>query len=310
MNDAVRQVPTPPGPRRNAVVAALVALRPKQWTKNLLLFAGLLFTLDQRHGLRDFERAALGFVLFSLLSGVAYLINDVVDVERDRSHPTKRYRPIAAGELGARQAIILAIALIVVVAVFSGMLGLRFEAAAGAYLVITLSYSFLLKHIVILDVISLALGFVLRAVAGAWAIPVAISPWLVLCTFELALFLGISKRRGELVAVLAGRKSGRPILEEYTADMLDQMGTIVTSALVMSYALYTIQSPSALKHHYLMATNPFVLYGIFRYIYLIHRHSLGEAPDEVLLKDKPLLVNVALWALTTGLIVMHVRPLQ
>jgi 4-hydroxybenzoate polyprenyltransferase len=284
--------------------AIIVALRPRQWTKNLLLFAGLLFTLDKSHIIVNFERAMLGFAIFSLLSGATYIINDIADVESDRHHPTKKLRPIASGELPVPIAIVAAIIIVIVACSVSSLLGLKFEVAAAAYFLLTLSYSFWLKHVVILDLFILASGFVLRAVAGAWAISVGISAWLVLCTMLLALFLGIEKRQSQLLAVQNGRQGGRKILNEYSTGMLDQMSTIVTSALLMSYALYTIQSESALKHHYLMATIPFVMYGIFRYLYVVHRRGLGESPDEALFKDKPILLNVFLWAVATGLIVV------
>lgn len=296
----------PPSPRRGPVLALLVAMRPKQWTKNLLLFAGLLFTLDQRHPLFDYQRAALGFVLFSLLSSVVYLVNDVLDRDSDRLHPKKRRRPIASGELSPQAAIGAAVVLGIGSLWACFALSINFGLIAGFYFALTVLYSFKLKHEVILDVLVLAAGFVLRAMAGAVLIGVSISPWLILCTLMLALFLGLSKRRAELIAVTASGKPGtRRILGEYSAAMLDQMIVIVTSACLMSYTLYTVESPAAHQHHYLMLTIPFVLYGIFRYLYLMHRHQLGEAPDAVLLEDKPMMVNLALWGLSTGLIVTH-----
>ncbi len=296
----------PPPPKRGPVLALLVAMRPKQWTKNLLLFAGLLFTLDARHGAGDFQRAGLGFVLFSLLSSVVYLVNDVVDRESDRRHPRKKRRPIASGEVAPSLAVGAAAVLGLVSLTLSFALGLGFGLAALAYFALTLLYSFHIKHVVLLDVLALAAGFVLRAIAGAVLIHVSISPWLILCTLMLALFLGLSKRRAEILAVQqSGTLGTRRILEEYSAEMLDQMIVIVTSACLMSYALYTIDSPAASRHHYLMLTIPFVIYGIFRYLYLMHRRSLGESPDAVLLEDRPMLVNVLLWGLTTALIVTH-----
>ncbi|MDR3710562.1 MAG: decaprenyl-phosphate phosphoribosyltransferase [Capsulimonadaceae bacterium] len=291
--------------RRSGPVALLVAMRPKQWTKNLLVFAGLLFTIDAHHGATDFLRACFGFIAFSLLSSSTYLINDVLDVETDRNHPKKQFRPIAAGELSPSAAIIAALLMTVGMLAFSFHLDFKFGLCTVAYMVLTTAYTFKLKHVVILDLLVLASGFVLRAIGGARVIPVQISPWLVLCTLLLALFLAISKRRGELVAVSQGRRHARPILSEYTAAMLDQMNTIVTSALMMSYALYTIQSDTAHHHNYLMASIPFVIYGIFRYLYLIHRHEKGETPDEILLQDRPLLISILLWGLTTGIVILH-----
>ena len=293
--------------RRGPILALLVSLRPKQWTKNLLLFAGLLFTLDQHHTARQFQDAALGFLLFSLLSSVVYLINDLADRESDRRHPKKCRRPIASGELSTPLAVTAAIVLGLVSLCASFALGLRFGLAALVYFLLTLSYTFRFKHVVLLDVLALAGGFVLRAMAGAIAIGVSISSWLILCTLMLALFLGLSKRRAELISTKqAGTSGTRRILEEYSPEMLDQMIVIVTSACLMSYALYTVNSPAAKSHHYLMATIPFVIYGIFRYLYLMHRHSLGESPDAVLVEDRPMLLNILLWGLTTGLIISHV----
>ncbi|HEY3332118.1 MAG TPA: decaprenyl-phosphate phosphoribosyltransferase [Capsulimonadaceae bacterium] len=291
--------------RRGLFEALIVAMRPKQWAKNLLLFAALLFTIDKHHQAVDIIRACAAFAVFCLLSSSGYLLNDAMDVQIDRMHPRKRSRPIAAGDISPRTALIVAFVIAVGALTGGFAVGLKFGLCALTYLLLTVSYSLRLKHVVILDLLVLASGFVLRAVGGAWAIPVPISPWLVLCTLLLALFLAISKRRGELVAVSRGRKQGRPILSEYSAAMLDQMSTIVTSALLMSYALYTIQSDAAHSHNFLLASIPFVIYGIFRYLYLIHRHDMGETPDEILMKDRPLLVCVVLWALVTGLIIAH-----
>src|SRR5579884_2401235 len=204
--------------RRHPLVALLVALRPKQWAKNALLFVPLLFTLDSQHRTDAIGRVVLGFVLFCLLSGTAYLINDAIDVENDRHHPIKRFRPIAAGDLTPTAAILIAAALGIGSVYCSYRLGFRFGLAASVYFATTLAYSTLLKHVVILDLLVLAFCYVLRAVAGAWAIPVGISAWLVLCAFLLALFLGIAKRRGELIAVMNGRRGGRAILSEYSSE--------------------------------------------------------------------------------------------
>ena len=302
------KIETVPLPRRRGpLLALLVSLRPKQWTKNLLLFAGLLFTLNLPHTAAQYRNAALGFLLFSLLSGVVYLVNDLADRESDRRHPRKRRRPIAAGELSVPLAVTAAVVIGCVSLAASFELSIRFGFIALLYLLLTFSYTFRFKHVVLLDVLLLAAGFVLRAIAGAVVIGVSISSWLILCTLMLALFLGLSKRRAELLSTQqAGTVGTRPILDEYSPAMLDQMIVIVTSACLMSYALYTVNSPAAHTHHYLMATIPFVIYGIFRYLYLMHRRSLGESPDSVLLEDRPMLINVLLWGLTTGLIVTHV----
>jgi len=294
--------------RRGVMLALLVSLRPKQWTKNLLLFAGLLFTLDQPPRVpHPVQNAALGFLLFSLLSSVVYLVNDLADRESDRNHPKKCRRPIAAGELSPTLAMAAAITLGIVSLSAAFKLSVSFGWVAVVYFLITLAYSFRLKHVVILDVLTLAAGFVLRAIAGAFVINVHISDWLILCTLMLALFLGLSKRRAELIAIQeTGTVGTRRILDEYSPAMLDQMIVIVTSACLMSYALYTVNSETAHAHRFLMATIPFVIYGIFRYLYLMHRHSLGESPDAVLLEDRPMLVNALLWGFATALIVLNV----
>ncbi|WP_301002430.1 decaprenyl-phosphate phosphoribosyltransferase [Capsulimonas corticalis] len=303
-------LPTPledrPHKRRPVPLALLVAMRPKQWTKNLLVLAGLLFTLDQHHPIGDFRLVGLGFLLFCLLSSVVYLINDLVDRESDRRHPRKRRRPIACGDLPPNIAVGAAIAFGLIGIVGSVLLNPMFGAVAILYFLMTLGYSFYFKHIVIIDVLVLAAGFVLRAIAGVALIHAALSTWLILCTLMLALFLGLSKRRAELIAMeMSGTVGTRRILDEYTSGMLDQMIVIVTSTCLMSYSLYTVESQAATRHHYLMVTIPFVIYGIFRYLYLMHRHMLGESPDAIILEDRPTLINIALWGVTTALIVSH-----
>jgi 4-hydroxybenzoate polyprenyltransferase len=296
-----------PSHRRRGFAAALVAaLRPKQWTKNLVVFAGLLFTLDKRHTLAQAESVVFGFLLFCMISSVVYLVNDVVDLESDRRHPKKRHRPIARGELSVSAAIVAAVLLGAAGLALSFALGFAFGAVALIYFLLTLSYSFHFKHIVILDVLILAGGFVLRAIAGAVLLHVAVSQWFILCILMLALLLGLCKRRAELLASQQGGIQGtRRILAEYSAPMLDQMIVIVASAVVMSYSLYTIQSDAAGRHPYLVMTIPFVIYGVFRYLYLMHRRELGESPDAILIEDKPILVNVILYVLVTALILTH-----
>jgi 4-hydroxybenzoate polyprenyltransferase len=277
------------------LVALFLALRPKQWTKNALLFAGLLFTLDAHHPPADFVHAAVAFALFCLLSGCAYLVNDIRDAAADRLHPQKRLRPIASGRLpvGAAWAFTLIVTPLTLAAGWLA-LGHRFTLVALAYFVLTLSYSFGLKNVVIVDVMAVAAGFVLRAVAGAAALPVRVSEWLLLCTFLLALFVALMKRRAEITALGNGTAT-RPILAEYSLPYLDKMVTLVATTCLVSYLLYTVLSPTGRQHPYLMATSPFVLYGLFRYLYLVHQKGMGEAPEVILLRDKPLLVNLALW---------------
>lgn len=296
-------VPESPPLRRSLPAALLLALRPKQWTKNLLIFAGLVFTANRPHSSVDFGKALGAFAIFCLLSGCAYLLNDLQDVEADRQHPKKRLRPIASGDLSPTVAwAVFAIATPLTLFLAWWCINPAFLLAASLYFLITLAYSFQLKHIALLDVLALASGFVLRAAAGALAIGVKISVWLLLCTLLLALFLGLTKRRSEIVA-LGDRPATRPILAEYSLPMLDQMINIVASACLMAYSLYTFNSPTAGKRHYLMATIPFVLYGLFRYLYLSHRKGMGEAPEAVLVEDKPLLINIVLYIITALLAV-------
>lgn len=297
----------PNAPKRRGLIAALLAaMRPKQWTKNLLVFPALLFTLDRPHGIAQFESIFSGFALFCLLSSVVYLINDVVDRESDRRHPKKCRRPIASGELPVPTAIAAAVVLGIVGLILSFKLSTGFGIIITTYFVLTAGYSFYFKHIVILDVLVLAAGFVLRAIAGVAVLHVGISPWFIECILMLALLLGLCKRRAELLATQqAGIVGTRRILEEYSAPMLDQMIVIGAGALLMSYSLYTVQSETAARHPYLVVTIPFVIYGVFRYLYLMHRRELGEAPDAILIEDKPTLVNVILYVVVTGFILTH-----
>jgi 4-hydroxybenzoate polyprenyltransferase len=273
----------------------LTALRPRQWTKNLLLFAGLLFTLNEGHTAQTWGRAGLAFTLFCLLSGCTYILNDIRDRELDRQHPTKKDRPIASGALTIPVAITFTI-LLLPLAVATGwyFLGNAFALCAVAYIAVTFAYSFALKNIVLVDVFTLAAGFVLRAVAGSVALPVRPSEWLLLCTFLLALFIGLMKRRSELVT-LGTESPTRPILAEYSTGYLDQMITLVATTCVVSYLLYSFLSPTGRAHPYLMATAPFVLYGIFRYLYLAYQQGKGESPETILLTDRAMGVNLLLW---------------
>jgi 4-hydroxybenzoate polyprenyltransferase len=284
--------------------AAFVSLRPHQWTKNLLVFAALGFSKHLFEA-EPFARAFLAFAVFCGLSGAVYLVNDVADVERDRLHPTKRLRPVASGQLPPRVALAVAGALAAVCLGASLLLGPAFLAAAAAYLALNGAYSFRLKNVVILDVIAISLGFVLRAVAGAVAISVRISDWLLVCTFLLALFLALSKRRHELVSLSDGASGHRAILAEYSPYLLDQMVAVVTASCLMAYCFYTLAPETVEKYRTerLSWTIPFVLYGIFRYLYLVHQKEQGGSPTDVLLTDWPLLVDVALWAVAIVAIV-------
>jgi 4-hydroxybenzoate polyprenyltransferase len=282
--------------RASLVWNVLRSLRPTQWTKNLFVFAGLIFgekLLDPA----AVEHAVLAFAVFCGLSGTVYLINDVLDREADRLHPIKSKRPIASGALSPAAALASAAVLVVASLSLAFAVNRPFAFVAIAYLVLLTLYSVWLKHMVILDVLVLAGGFVLRAYGGAVAVNVAFSHWLLLLMLLLALFLGLSKRRAELVVLADSARDHRPSLAEYSPYLLDQMIGVVTASTLLAYAFYTISPETVQKFHTdrLLLTVPFPLYGIFRYLYLVHQRDGGGNPSEMLLTDTPLLVCVALW---------------
>ena len=275
----------------------LSAMRPKQWSKNLLLFAGVIFA-RQVLLLPQLGRVSLAFLCFCLLSSALYIFNDLIDLEGDRKHPRKRSRAIASGAVSIHAAVAVASLSAVAGLILAFFLGRTFFLTAAAYTVLTASYTLYLKRLVIIDVMAIAAGFVLRAIAGAIVIDVVISSWLLVCTMLLALFLGLTKRRQELQT--NGGCESRQVLDSYPVAFLDQAITIITAATVMSYSLYTFTSTHSNR---LMWTIPFVIYGIFRYLLLTHLKGTGEEPEEVLLGDAPFLINVALWLLISGLII-------
>jgi 4-hydroxybenzoate polyprenyltransferase len=284
--------------------ALLVSLRPHQWTKNLVVLAALAFSkhlFEQDAALR----AGLALLIFCGLSSAAYLVNDLVDLDADRQHPTKSTRPLASGALPVPVARLAAALLALLALLGAAPLGAGFAIAALSYLALNFVYSFGLKHVVILDVLAISLGFVLRAVAGALAIQVVFSNWLLVCTILLALFLALAKRRHELVSLNDAAVSHRRILAEYSPYLLDQMIAVVTASCLTAYAFYTLAPETVEKYRTerLALTIPFVIYGIFRYLYLVHRREQGGSPSEVLLTDRPLLVAVALWAVVVVVIV-------
>lgn len=288
----------------STVVNLAVALRPEQWSKNLLVFAGLLFGLQLRNP-SAVGRSLAAFVIFCALSSVVYLINDVLDREADRKHPLKKRRPIASGALSVSTALVAAAVIGPAALAGAWALNVPFGLCATTYLALLTLYSGSLKHLVILDVLTLALGFVLRAAGGALVIDVPISQWLLVCTILGALFLALTKRRHELVLLADGAATHRRILDEYSPYLLDQMISVVTASTFLSYALYTMSPETTEKFGtpWLGLTIPFPLYGIFRYLYLVHKRQGGGNPSDTLLNDKPLLVCVALWALTAGIII-------
>lgn len=272
----------------------VVAMRPRQWSKNLLLFAGLLFAEKWT----DYNRVwlnVLAFLSFCLISGAVYIYNDLRDIEEDRLHPQKRHRPIASGKLPVAVARVWMVTATVAGVGLAFWLRPQFGGLSVLYLALSVFYSLGGKHIVILDVFLIAAGFVLRALAGAVAIDVYISGWLLACTTLLSLFLGFCKRRHELV--LLGEEAGnhRHTLNEYNVALLDQFIAIVSSATIITYALYTIQSATASQHEELKYSIPIVMYGIFRYLYLVYRKDLGGMPEQVLLEDRGVQATILVW---------------
>ena len=285
-----------------------ISLRPHQWTKNLVVLAALIFA-ERLYHVPSLRLAGGAFVVFCMLSGAVYLVNDLADLEGDRRHPVKRTRPLPAGLLSTSVAKAGAVALAGAGIAASFAIGGKFAAVAVLYFGAMMAYSLALKNIVVVDVLIVAMGFVLRALAGAVAIGVAFSHWLLICTLLFALFLALAKRRQELTLLAGGAAQHRRILGEYSPYLLDQMIAVVTASTVVSYALYTLapETISRFGTDRLVWTLPFVLYGILRYLYLVHQKEEGGNPAEVLLNDRPILVTVALWAATVVTLIYHGR---
>jgi len=272
------------------------AVRPQQWIKNLFVFAPLIFSQNVLHRALVL-RAALAFLAFCLISSAVYLINDLRDIEEDRQHPLKAQRPLASGRLKKSSAV-AALATIAPAGFLVALLVNRsFVFIALGYFALQIAYTLWLKHVVILDVFVVAAGFLLRVVAGGYAIRVYLSSWLLICTTLLALFLAMGKRRHEIVLMEGQAASHRPILKEYNVYLLDQMISVVTASTLLAYCLYTISEETVTKFgtRNLIFTVPFVLYGIFRYLYLIHQKSEGGTPESLIIRDRPLLLAIALW---------------
>ena len=304
IEEARRQQGRTSAPVRPLAVNLLLSLRPAQWIKNLIIFGGLGFggkLLDPS----AVARSTAAFVVFCALSGVVYLLNDVADRESDRQHPMKKHRPIASGAVPVPMALVAAGVLGSGALAASFWLGPAFGLLGTLYVGLLALYSGPLKHTVIIDVLTIAIGFVLRAIAGAVVISVAISHWLLILTILLALFLALSKRRHELVLLADGATSHRRILQEYSPYLLDQMISVVTASTIVAYAFYTVAPETVEKFgtDRLVWTLPFPLYGIFRYLYLVHQKEGGGSPAEMLLTDRPLLTCVALWAIAVALII-------
>jgi 4-hydroxybenzoate polyprenyltransferase len=272
----------------------LKAMRPRQWTKNLLCAAAVVMANRLRDGV-SVRNTIICIVLFCALSGTVYLLNDSLDIDRDRLHPTKRFRPIASGRLPIGAARWAAAAIAIGSLLVSLLLGLPFFEVCLAYMVLQLGYVYYLKHEVLLDVFAIALGYVLRAAAGAVAIQVEISVWLYLCTILGGLFLALGKRRAELVELEGYAADHRRNLAQYSLELVDQLITIVSASIIVAYSLYTFTAKNLPENHQMMVTVPFAVYGIFRYLYLVHQHGQGGSPEEVLLHDRPLQVCIVLW---------------
>ena len=284
------------------VTGIFKSLRPKQWTKNGFIFAALVFDV-KLFQIDPFLKTVLGFILLCFISGTVYLVNDLVDIEKDRAHPIKKNRPIPAGQVPLKAAVITAIVLPAVCLPVGFLLDSIFGLILTGYLILQIGYSFILKNIVIVDILTIAAGFVLRVAAGVPLVQAErFSPWLYVFTVLLALFLGLGKRRQELVVLKGQAVKTRSILSEYNIPFVDAMMPIVTTGTVITYSFYTFSAPNLPDNHLMMLTIPFVIYGIFRYLYVIHMQGNGGAPEEVLLADRPLQLAIFLFGVAVVII--------
>jgi len=277
--------------------ALLKTMRPKQWVKNVVIFAALVFDVKFTQP-EPLLRTIAAFALFCLVSSAVYLLNDLVDIEKDRAHPTKRYRPLAAGTLEPWVAVVAMLALLGVTMPIAFAMNRALGLILLGYFILNVAYSFYLKNVVILDAMTVAAGFVLRVAAGAVVVEVErFSPWLYVGITMIALLIALGKRRAELMALAGEAGNHRAILDDYTLPFLDQLIGIVTAATIVSYSFYTFSAENLPDNHLMMLTVPFVLYFLLRYLYLIHVRELGGSPDELLFKDKPLFISAVLWGL-------------
>lgn len=279
------------------LVAILKTMRPKQWTKNVFIFAGLVFD-GQLLSLEPFSLTLIGFFLLCFASSTVYIINDIADIEQDRQHPKKKNRPLPSGKLSVSSAVVAALVLGGLTLVVSFVLNTIFGVLVLTYIFMNLLYSLRLKHVPIIDVMFVASGFVLRVGAGVSLITVErFSPWLYVCTTLLALFIGFGKRRAELSLLAEKANTHRKVLDGYTIPFLDQLIVIVSASTIMAYSLYTFSAENLPGNHLMMLTIPFVVYGIFRYLYLVQVENAGGAPDEVVISDLPFIVTILCWGL-------------
>ena len=292
----------------------LGAVRPKQWTKNLLVYLALFFTVNEAWSFEEagdfltlFGKTTLAFLVFSAVSGAVYLVNDLVDAEQDRRHPTKRLRPIASGRLSAGVAGATA-ALLAAAGLASGFaLEPGFGLVVAIYVGVMAAYTLLIKRLMILDVMTISAGFVLRAVAGAVVLQVPVSPWLYTCTGVGALMIALAKRRSELAQAGEGAGVQRDILQGYTKGLLDQLMTVMATCVLITYGLYTFTAPNLPPNKAMMLTIPFVVYGVFRYMYLVRLGDLGERPEDILISDVPLIVTIAAWLAAAATVLVLFR---
>ena len=281
------------------IMFLLRAMRPHQWVKNLFIFAALVF--DRKLFEPQYQqRTLMGFVLFSLLAGAVYLANDIADLEHDRHHPRKRHRPLPSGYLSTRTALIVAILIPLLVLPLALQLHTWFGLVLALYWLQNIAYSIWLKHVVIIDVMLIALGFMLRVAAGAILVdadqaPIG-SPWIYMCVGLGALLIGLGKRRHELTTVTGAANNHRAVLADYNLTLIDWLIASVTTGAIVAYSLYSFSAPNLPQNHLMMATIPFVVYGIFRYLYLIHVEGAGGAPEQLVFRDRPLLLSIVLWA--------------
>ncbi len=278
-------------------------IRVKQWIKNFFLFAPLIFS----HHLFDFNYFFItfkAFVSFCLISSVVYIINDIADLEQDKNHPVKKLRPLPSEKISIPIAILVSFVLFILMIGISLNLNSKFKLAIATYFIINIVYSFKLKQIVLLDIFLIAFGFMIRIIAGGWVINVYISSWLILTTLFLSLFLALTKRRSELT-ILENNSNTRKVLSDYSISFADQLATIAAAGTVISYALYTVseRTREIFKTENLIFTTPFVVYGIFRYLYLVHKKNLGENPTQIITTDVPMIVNILLWVFSSVAII-------
>lgn len=287
---------------KSFIINLLELMRPKQWIKNFFVFGALIFSYSFLN-LNENISSLIAFLLFCLISSTVYIMNDILDVEKDRVHPKKRFRPIASGAISIKQASIALIVLLSISMISSFMINKSLFFILVLYFINNIFYSFKIKNIVILDVISIAIGFILRVIAGGVAIDVSLSGWILLCTFFISLFLGFEKRRNEIIKLEGRANEHRKILDDYSDELLKQFSDITLTCTVISYAMYTFV---AYENPYMMITNVFVVYGLFRYKYLSMKKGEGGSPTETVLTDKSIIIDVILWAITSIIILLYI----